>query len=126
MTSTIAPGSATAGPQEVGASSGDAPSRPFTVDCDVHPTPRDFHEFLSYVPEPWRSREAMGFATRGEGSSYTYYVPGGSTRKEAIPSTGGPAASDPYLTAEQLLEGIGVDIAILFGVIIDRTRNPGN
>ena len=124
MTSTIAPGSATAGPQEVGASSGDAPSRPFTVDCDVHPTPRDFHEFLSYVPEPWRSREAMGFATRGEGSSYTYYVPGGSTRKEAIPSTGGPAASDPYLTAEQLLEGIGVDIAILLSLIARPVANP--
>ncbi len=124
MTSTIAQDPTAVGAQDSTDATDSTPHRPFTVDCDVHPTPHDFHEFLSYVPEPWRSREAMGYSTRGEGSSYSYYVPGGSTRKEAIPKNGGPAASDPYLTAEQLLEGIGVDIAILLSLVARPVANP--
>ncbi len=124
MTSTIAQGGVDTRPHHSDESADRAPTRPFTVDCDVHPTPHDFDEFLSYVPEPWRSREAMGYSTRGEGSSYTYFVPGGYARKEAVPSNGGPAASDPYLTAEQLLEGIGVDIAILLSLVARPVANP--
>jgi predicted TIM-barrel fold metal-dependent hydrolase len=116
----------TTGPTEadIAESDGAAPSRPLTIDCDVHPTPHDFDEFLAYVPDPWRSREKMAFSTRGEGGPSAYYVPGGSTRKEAIPKNGGPAASDPYLTAEQLLSGIGVDVAMLLSLVARPVANP--
>jgi predicted TIM-barrel fold metal-dependent hydrolase len=92
----------------------------------VHPTPAAFTDFLSYVPEPWATRERWGVETRGEGTAVSYHVPGGASRVESRPADGAPAGSQPELMREQLLEGIGVDVAMLLALVARPVAHPGH
>jgi uncharacterized protein len=95
------------------------------VDCDVHPALRSAAELLEYMPEPWRSREAARKAYGGSQPSHIYPLAGANgVRLDATPPSGGPAGSDPDFARKQLLEGSGVDLAILIPLGARPRANP--
>jgi uncharacterized protein len=88
------------------------------VDCDVHPAVRSPEELIQYMSEPWRSRESKRRAYGGSQPGFIYPLAGADgVRLDANPPGGGPAASDPEFTRQQLFNESGVDIAILIPLL---------
>jgi predicted TIM-barrel fold metal-dependent hydrolase len=89
--------------------------RPSVIDCDVHNALRAKDVLKSYLPARWHTYYDQGVANGGAtvglvvGAKYT---PGGSFSLEASPTVG-PPGCDVDLMREQLLEGQGVQKAIL-------------
>ncbi|MEH7382789.1 amidohydrolase family protein [Bacillus sp. JJ1533] len=95
------------------------------IDIDVH---NDFAHPLvlaEYLPEPWRSKVLfagdLGILVHGYGS------PVGVKRRDCMPPTGGPAASDPDYLVKDLIEPFNMEYAILTGadtLTISSLHNP--
>jgi predicted TIM-barrel fold metal-dependent hydrolase len=92
-----------------------SPSRRQIIDADVHEMPTSVKDLLPYLAPQWHKFIASGWSTPYF-FSYAYPREDGFARADAIPETGGPAGSDPELLREQLLEGHGVDVAMLTGL----------
>lgn len=77
------------------------------VDSDLHVYPRDADALIEYLPERFR----------GKGVTYpdgNWPSPIGRFRED-VASEGGPAGSDPAVVAEEHLDALGIDRAILTG-----------
>lgn len=97
-----------------------------TIDCDVHPHLREGLKSLGpYLPQAWRRRllggASLGWATEVYASQLSlpkndvYINPVGSMRRDAFPDDGSVPGSDPEMVVRQLLDGCGVDRAVLIG-----------
>ena len=98
-----------------------------TIDCDVHPhLPKGLSTLGPYLPREWRRRllgsvSETGWATEVYASRLAlpkndmYINPVGSMRRDASPEDGSVPGSDPDLVVRQLLDGCGVDRAVLMG-----------
>lgn len=98
-----------------------------TIDCDVHPhLPKGLRTLGPYLPVEWRRRLLGGvsdtsWATEVYASQLSlpkndmYINPVGSMRRDAFPDDGSVPGSDPELMVRQLLDGGGVDRAVLIG-----------
>jgi predicted TIM-barrel fold metal-dependent hydrolase len=89
------------------------------VDTDVHHGIRDKKDLLPYLPHVYRER----FADYGLGGGGGVYANNGGQngkRVDAIgpddPATSGTATVNPERCVSQLLDGVGIDTAILTGV----------
>ncbi len=84
------------------------------IDCDVHHNWHSIADLFPHLPKYWVNyvRES-GFA-RLPNAPYPKGANGGQ-RQDAKPEGGGPAGSDRELMRRQLLDGYGVDYAILTG-----------
>ena len=71
-------------------------------------------DLLPYLAPQWHRFIASGWSTP-YWFSYAYPTESGFARSDAIPDRG-PAGSDPELLREQLLDGYGVETAILTGL----------
>lgn len=82
------------------------------IDVDVHNDLKSPLELAQYLPEPWKTRvESSGVGMPGHG----YWSPVGVMRKDCLPPSGGPSASDPDYLVQDLVEPFGVKYAILTG-----------
>jgi uncharacterized protein len=78
------------------------------VDCDVHPYPATPQQYLQFLPSRWHHLER-----------HTTPIPfridlvHGGTRTDTWSPDGGPPCSDPRHVDRQLLDGHGVDYAVL-------------
>jgi uncharacterized protein len=97
-----------------------------TVDCDVHPHLPDGLKTLGpYLSTEWRRRLLGGTSVSWAKEVYAsqlalpkndmYINPVGSMRRDAFPEDGSVPGSDPDLVVRQLLDGCGVDRAVLMG-----------
>ncbi len=98
-----------------------------TVDCDVHPHLKDgLRSLHPYLTDAWRRRLLGASSAPGKGmdvyaSQFTlpkndlYINPVGAMRRDAFPADGSVPGSDPGLMASQLLDGCGIDRAVLIG-----------
>ena len=95
------------------------------VDTDVHPYFQSPLELGEYVQEPWRTLE---FSRRGRApESITppiLHPVAVAMRKDAISPSGEKAGSDPDFVYKQLLEGMGVDVAILIPLLVRMNPDP--
>jgi predicted TIM-barrel fold metal-dependent hydrolase len=69
-------------------------------------------ELIPYLPEQYHSRFARGGA---ESSHLNLNTPIGRIRKDCIPPSSGPAASDPEFMISDLIEPYNIEFAILTG-----------
>lgn len=105
---------------------GAPPNKVELVDCDVHPfIPNGVRALVPYLSNAWRKRI---FGHAGEAppqggllggqlaipSNQIYVNPAGLMRRDAYPEDGGMPGSDPDLVVSQLLDGCGVDRAVMF------------
>ncbi|WP_240417101.1 amidohydrolase family protein [Paenibacillus periandrae] len=91
------------------------------IDTDVHNTFRTPTDLVEYLPEPWKSR----VASSGIGNPWHgIWSPIGVFRKDCMPPTGGPAASDPEFLVENLVEPNHIEFAILTGDAMNICVNP--
>lgn len=82
------------------------------IDVDVHNALTSSQALLPYLKEPWRTMVAQN----GIGMPWHGYVsPVGVMRKDCIPPSGGPAASDPDFLIKDLMEPNNIEYAILTG-----------
>lgn len=91
------------------------------IDCDVHQALDS--RFKNYLEEPWRSMALPG------GISWPASVLGHTGYREDIGAKGGSGLakdSEPDFVVKELLEGYGVDIAILTGSRILSVNNHPN
>ena len=79
------------------------------IDTDVHQGIPDPKKFQTYLPEYWRGKSLPG------GMSWPGGVGRSGMRVDAKPPGGGQPGSDPAFLKEQLLDGYGIDYAILNG-----------
>jgi predicted TIM-barrel fold metal-dependent hydrolase len=97
-----------------------------TVDCDVHPHFRSgLKDLLPYLPSAWRRRLGVGMDSNWSAELYAaqfslpknvlYVNPVGVLRRDSYPEDGTVPGSDPGFVRQQLLDGCGVDRAILLG-----------
>lgn len=97
-----------------------------TIDCDVHPhLPDGLKSLADYLPKAWRRRLLGGVALSWAKEVYAsqlalpkndiYINPVGSMRRDAFPADGAVPGSDPDLVVRQLLDGCGIDRAVLMG-----------
>src|SRR5215475_2510967 len=97
-----------------------------TIDCDVHPhLPHGLKSLGPYLSKAWRRRllgdVSLGWAKEVYASQLSlpkndiYINPVGSMRRDAFPEDGSVPGSDPALVVDQLLDGCGVDRAVLMG-----------
>jgi predicted TIM-barrel fold metal-dependent hydrolase len=97
-----------------------------TIDCDIHPHLRDgLRTLAEYLPAQWRRRLLGGIGESWASEVYAsqlslpkndiYINPVGSMRRDTFPEDGSVPGSDPDLVARQLLDGCGVDRAVLMG-----------
>jgi uncharacterized protein len=84
------------------------------IDTDVHEMPVSIKDLLPYLEPQWHKFIASGWSTPYF-FSYSYPTESGFARADAIPERG-PAGSDPELLRTQLLDGHGVEVAILTGL----------
>lgn len=82
------------------------------VDCDVHEMPVSIADLRPYLEPQWHSFLDSGWSAPYF-FSYAYPTEHGFARADALPDNGGPAGSDPDLLRRQLLDGHGVETAIL-------------
>lgn len=90
------------------------PTRRQIIDTDVHEMPVSVKDLLPHLAPQWHKFIASGWSTPYF-FSYAYPTESGFARADAIPERG-PAGSDPDLMREQLLDGHGVDVAMLTGL----------
>jgi len=87
------------------------------IDCDVHPVIRGgVKGLLPYVPEAWRHRFELKLGHLAAAAPLTmrYEHPSGSAiRTDASPSEGAPGGSDPDFVIKDLIEGHGINCAVL-------------
>jgi predicted TIM-barrel fold metal-dependent hydrolase len=86
------------------------------IDCDVHPYVKGGMESVfPYMPKAWKERFVRKRANVGaESRALKYLHPNGSAvRSDAAPPSGGPAGSDADYLIKDLLDGHGIDAAIL-------------
>jgi predicted TIM-barrel fold metal-dependent hydrolase len=82
------------------------------IDVDVHNELKSHKDLLPYLAEPWKSRvDTSGFGMLSGG----YWSPVGVFRKDCLPPSGGPAASDPDYLVEDLVEPYNMEYIILTG-----------
>jgi predicted TIM-barrel fold metal-dependent hydrolase len=97
-----------------------------TIDCDVHPhLPEGLKTLGPYLSKEWRRRllggVSLGWAKEVYASQLAlpkndmYINPVGAMRRDAFPEDGGVPGSDPELVVRQLLDGCGIERAILMG-----------
>jgi predicted TIM-barrel fold metal-dependent hydrolase len=88
-----------------------------TIDCDVHPIlPGGLETLARYMPHAWNERfRRKGTQLQGtSGVPLKFQHPNGSVpRTDARGPKGGVAGSDPHYMISDLLDGNGVDIALL-------------
>jgi uncharacterized protein len=95
------------------------PKKPATlgvIDCDVHPFPIDgAASIMRYLPKPWRERFLRkGSFLSNSGAPTRYTNPNGTVvRADARAATGRLAGSDPHYLISDLIEGNGIDVALL-------------
>jgi uncharacterized protein len=110
---------------ELGASEPRRRERLAVVDCDVHQYfVAGIQDLLAYVPEVWQRRLGIGQSTAwGKDFANTritlprdeiYISSGGGWRNDSARDDM-PPATDPAFVAEHLLDGYGIDRAILLG-----------
>jgi predicted TIM-barrel fold metal-dependent hydrolase len=103
-----------------------APTPPGLIDIDVHPYFKNgMFDLAPYMPEAWRERLGLGElpawaanvngATVGMPKNEFYRITSGALRNDALPPDGGSPGSDPAFAAQQLLDGYGIERAILLG-----------
>ena len=105
----------------------EAPPRLKTIDCDVHPHLKaGLKSLRPYLSAAWQ-RRLLGAASDQEwakdvyASQFTlpkndlYINPVGAMRRDAFAADGSVPGSDPATMAEQLLDGFGIDRAVLLG-----------
>src|SRR5215217_4389637 len=85
------------------------------IDADVHEMPTSVKDLLPFLAPQWHKFIASGWS-HPYFFSYAYPREDGFARADAIPERGGPAGSDPGLLREQLLDGHGVELAMLTGL----------
>ncbi|WP_426958662.1 amidohydrolase family protein [Muricoccus radiodurans] len=87
------------------------------IDCDVHPiVPGGMETLMRYMPEAWneRFRRKGSNLTGTSGVPLRFQHPNGSVpRMDARGPKGGIAGSDPHYLIADLLDGNGVNIALL-------------
>ena len=87
------------------------------IDCDVHPiVPGGMSDLVRYVPRAWAERfQRKGAVLAGtSGVPLRYAHPNGSVpRMDARPPGGGVAGSDARYLISDLVDGHGVDVALL-------------
>jgi predicted TIM-barrel fold metal-dependent hydrolase len=82
------------------------------IDVDVHNDLKSPQELVPYLPEPWRTRvAASGIGMPGHG----YMSPVGVVRKDCMPPSGGPSASDPDFLVQDLMQQFNMEHVILTG-----------
>jgi predicted TIM-barrel fold metal-dependent hydrolase len=94
--------------------------RPYrVVDSDVHALSRDgFDSIFPFMPTAWRER----FTAKGSRLNVLHqtvrfgHPNAGGVRRDAAPPGGGPGGSDGAYVATELLDGWGVDIAVVSGL----------
>lgn len=84
------------------------------IDTDVHEMPVSVRDLLPHLAPQWHKFISSGWSTPYF-FSYAYPTESGFARADAIPERG-PAGSDPELLRAQLLDGHGVETAILTGL----------
>jgi predicted TIM-barrel fold metal-dependent hydrolase len=95
----------------------EAAAAEMVIDCDVHPIlPGGLDTLMRYMPEAWNERfRRKGTVLAGtSGVPLRFQHPNGSVpRLDARGPKGGVAGSDPHYLIADLLDGHGVDIALL-------------
>lgn len=86
------------------------------VDCDVHPYERSVDQLREYAPKGWEKE--LFPSGREISPAFLYYDPpdyvhARSMRYDAVTPSGDRPGSDPDFATEQLLDGAGIDIAML-------------
>jgi len=105
---------------------GVAGTTPRIVDCDVHPhLAQGLDDLLPYLSLTWRRRIGLADKGRGARESFgsrfsfpmqdSYINVAGTLRMDAVAESGGMPASDPDFVSQQLLDGYGIDRAVLIG-----------
>ena len=83
------------------------------VDCDVHPLVKSNDAFLPYLSNGWRKHfETHGLRTYARARD-RYNHPNRTYRMDAVPSSGGPAGSDPDFTLENHIKPYNIATALL-------------
>lgn len=89
---------------------------PGIVDCDVHPTLKGgITDLYDYMAKPWRERFLRKRAhTAASGLTLRYNHPNGFiVRDDSATDTGAVGGSDPGFLIRDLLDGHGIELAIL-------------
>ena len=89
------------------------------VDCDVHPELVRPDDLARYIDDRYLSR-FLGRAVQ----SVIYPAPNGGFRVDAAGDGSGRPGSDPAVLEAQLLEGAGVDYAILIPLVTGQSVDP--
>ena len=101
----------------------EAPARPALIDCDLHVTPPSVEALFPYLDEHWREYISTSAFKGPPDSAYPKRAPT-SARPGSTPANGVPG-SDLALLREQVLDPLGVEVAILacaYGV--ESIHNP--
>jgi len=98
------------------AASAGAPAKDFVVDCDSHNLPT-LDDLKPYLSRRWREYlETFGLRTPSEyGIVRARWM---ASRTDSWGPSGKPPGSDPEFFIEQLLDGEGIDIAILNSIMM--------
>jgi len=94
------------------------------IDTDVHNYTSGIHDLLPYLSERWQAYiKQGGYKTPGVSLYPKVYAQ--AARRDAMPSEGGVAGSDPEFAKTQLLDEWGIDYAILNPLIgVPQIKNP--
>ena len=85
------------------------------IDADVHEMPASIDDLRPHLAPQWHRFLSSGWSNPYF-FSYAYPTEHGFARADSVPDGGGVPGSDPDLLREQLLDGHGVDVAILTGL----------
>src|SRR3954447_17810986 len=85
------------------------------IDCDVHEDVRSTEAVIAYMSDSWREFASLQGTALVDGISSSGLNPYGYHRKDSLPPEGGPPGSSPSFMAEQLLDPLGIDHAVLTG-----------
>lgn len=82
------------------------------IDCDVHVRWKSTDELAPYLSEPWLTRLKQGYILYGHNG---YPNPDGTYKMDSFPPDGASPGSDPFFTAQDLLDRYDIEKAILIG-----------